>query len=134
MKIRIPEKLRTEDFDSEHQDTVGKIAKIYNQFTESVFRVLDGNIDFTNLSRQIVTIDITTDATGKLVNPPQIKLTIPGRVNGLNCISAINLVKSDVYPTSAPFISYSVGNSILTILNVSGIQNNSQFRLTIEVL
>lgn len=134
MKIRIPDKLRVEDFDSDSQELIGRIAKVYNQFTDSVYQVLDGNIDFSNLSRQITTVDIITDATGKLVNPPKIKINLPTKVNGLHCISAINLKKSSVYPTSAPFISYSINNYILTIENVSGIPVNSEFRLTIEIL
>ena len=134
MKIRIPDKLRVEDFDSNMQDTIGKIAKIYNQFTDSVYRTLNGNVDFGNLSRQLISIDIITDASGQLINPPKIKLTIPNKINGLHCISAINLIKSNSYPTSAPFISYSVNNSILSIDNISGIPASSQFRLTIEIL
>ena len=84
MKIRIPDKLRVEDFDSNIQDSIGKIAKIYNQFTDSVYRALDGNIDFTNLNRQLVIVNITLNPKGELVNPPQIKLAIPNKINGLH--------------------------------------------------
>ncbi|NDE09880.1 MAG: hypothetical protein EBZ95_04850 [Chitinophagia bacterium] len=134
MKIRIPEKLRTEDFPTDIQDSIGKIGKIYNQFTDSVFRALNGNVDFDNLARQLVTIDITTDSSGKLVNPPQVKITNLIKVNGLNCINAINLVNPAIYPSTSPFVSFSINGQILSILNVSGIQVNSQYRLTLELL
>lgn len=134
MKIRIPEKLRVEDFPSDIQDSIGKIGKIYNQFTDSVFRTLNGNIDFDNLTRQLVTVDITVNSQGKLVNPPQIKITNLNKINGLNCINAINLINPSIYPTTSPFVSFSVNGQILNILNVSGIQVNSQYRLTLEVL
>lgn len=134
MKIRIPEKLRTEDFPSDLQESIGKIGKIYNQFTDSVYRVLNGNIDFDNLDRQLVQVDITTDSKGALVNAPQIKLTTKTRVNGINCVSAINLVNPSIYPSGAPFISFSTNGQVLSILNITGIQASSQYRLTLELL
>ncbi len=134
MKIRIPEKLRTEDFPSDIQDSIGKIGKVYNQFTEQVFRALNGGIDFENLDRQLIDVDITTDSAGKLVNPPQVKLTNRSKVNGINCVNAINLVNPSIYPTGAPFVSFSTNSSILSILNVTGIPVSSQFRLTLELL
>lgn len=134
MKIRIPEKLRTEDFPSEIQDSIGKIGKIYNQFTEQVFRALNGGIDFENLDRQLIDVDIVTDGSGNLVNPPQVKLTNRNRINGINCVNAINLVNPTIYPSGAPFVSFSSSGTILSILNVTGIPANSQFRLTLELL
>ena len=132
-KLQIPKKLRVEDFDQDDQALISKIAFVYNVFADEVYNTLNKNIDYDNLNRQFVTISVSIDNTGKLINPPQIKTLLNGRVRGLNVLNAINLIDSSIYPTTAPFISWTINSDILTILNITGLQNNSQYSLSLEL-
>lgn len=132
-KLQIPKKLRVEDFEQDDQALISKIAFVYNVFADEVYNTLNKNIDYDNLNRQFVTINVFIDNTGKLINPPQIKTLLNGRVRGLNVLNAINLIDSSIYPTTAPFISWTINSDILTILNITGLQNNSQYSLSLEL-
>lgn len=134
MKIQIPKKLRTEDFDSDSQDMVSKIGFIYNSFVDEVYQALNGRLDTDNLARKLVTINVIIDKNGNVVNPPQIKLDLPVRVSGVNVIRAVNLINPAISPTSAPFVGFSATSTQLTINYVLGLPLNSQFQLTLEIL
>lgn len=133
-KIQIPAKIRVEDFDAEDKDLIEKIGGIYNSFIDDIYRLVDGGLDSYNINRQIVDIDVQTDAAGALINPPQIKITVNGKVRGLNVIAAVNQINSGTYPISAPFISFNTNTKTLSILNVTGLQPSSQYRLTLELV
>lgn len=134
MKIQIPKKIRTEDFDSDSQDMVAKLGEVYNNFADEVYQALDGRLDFENLSRKLVDVTIIIDAAGKVKNPPQIKLDLPIRLRGVLCVRAVNQVNPTIYPTTQPWVSWNATSTLLTILNVSGLQPNSQYLLTLELL
>lgn len=132
--MQIPQQLRTEDFASDEQEMIGKIARILNQPLSEIYNILNGNIDFTNLNRQLSSVDAVIDSSGKIINPPQIKITLKTSINGINVISAVNLLNPGTYPTSTPFVSYNINGNILTILNITGLQSSSQYRLTLEII
>lgn len=134
MKIQIPKKLRAEDFDSNSQDLINKIAFIYNPFADEVFQTLDHGVDYNNLNRQISQVTINIDASGVLINAPSIKLTLKTKVLGINVINATNQVNTNTYPVSSPFISWSLSGGLLNILHVSGLQNSSTYILTLELI
>lgn len=134
MKIQIPKKLRAEDFDSDNQELINKIAFIYNPFADEVFQTLDRGVDYNNLNRQISQVTISINNTGTIVNPPSIKTTLKTKVMGINVINATNQVNTATYPLSTPFVSWSLSNGLLNILNVSGLQNDSTYTLTLELI
>lgn len=135
--MRIPDikRIRVEDFKSEDQDLVGKLAYSFNSFADQVINIFNKGVDFENLTRQIVTVMVTVDGFGALVNPPKIKFDMrSGKVQGLSVISATNINNPGVYPTTAPFVSFTFSANIITILNVTGLQNNSQYSLVLELI
>lgn len=134
-KIQQPKRIRIEDFKEENKDLISKLSDLVVPFMDDVFRVLDGNIDFDNLNRQIVDIEVMIDASGKVVNNPQIKTTFKTqKVRGVNVINAVNLVNSSVYPTSLPMVNFTINGNIMTILNIIGLQANSRYKLTLELI
>lgn len=133
-KIEIPPKIRTEDFPSEMSETISKLGAIYNNFADQISQAINGNLDYSNLKRQVVNLDITTDATGKVVNPPTIKYNLGGKIQGINVLSATNLVNSNIYPISHPFVSFTINGQFVVVLNVSGLQASSQYRLVVELI
>lgn len=132
--MQIPQKLRSEDFKSDQQDLINKIAGIVNQPFEEIYNILSNNVDFINLNRQIVQVNVTIDKNGKIASAPQIKVTLKSRVIGTNVINQINLNDPGVYPTSGVNVSFTTSGQILTILNVAGLQASSQYQLTLELI
>lgn len=133
-KLQIPKKLRTEDFNSDQQGLVSKIAFVFNVFADEVYNVLNKNVDYDNLNRQLVNFSLTIDNSGNIINPPQVKVLLNGKIKGVNVINAINLINSSIYPSSAPYISWTINGEILSILNITGLQNNSQYSITAELI
>lgn len=134
MKIQTPKKIRTEDFESEYTELINKVGDAYNSFVDEVYQVLNGRVDFDNLSRQLVDVTIVIDSAGKMVSTPQIKLNLAVRLRGINVVRAVNLINPNTYPTNSPFVSFVATNTVLTIVNVTGLQNGSQYQLTLELL
>jgi hypothetical protein len=133
-RIEVPAKIRTEDFDSEDRSIAEKIGGVYNNFVDQVYQQLSGGIDYENLRRQVVTLDITTDASSKAVAPPSIRYTLSAKLRGIHVLNAQNLVNSNIYPLAQPFISWTVNGQQIVILNVAGLPPNTQFRLTVELI
>lgn len=125
----VPKKIRTEDFSSEELEMIEKLAFVYNQNADDVYRAL------TFVDRQIVDYNVVLDSMGNLINPSQIKLSLSDRIRGLNVINAVNVNSPTTYPINTPFLSYSIGtNGLLTINNVTGLQPGSQYILTIQIV
>lgn len=133
-RIEIPSKIRAENFDKEDVDVASKIGSVYNQFVDQLYNLLQKNIDFDNLNRQIVVTTVTLNALGKVVNPPTIKYTLNSKVQAVYCGNAICLNNNLQYPISTPFVSWQLNNNTLIITNVSGLQANSQYSLTLELV
>lgn len=133
--IGAPSDIREEDFDEKDRKLVQKLSSAISPFHRDVYRVLSKGLDFANMDRQLAEgVQVRTDASGNVVNSPSIKLTTKGRVKGTNVIMAENQTNTSVYPTSTPFISYSLKEGLLTILNVTGLQANSQYVLNVEII
>ncbi len=134
-KIQPPKTLRFEDFKPEEKDLVLKLSSVINSFNDDVYRQINGNIDFDNMNRQIaVGVVIKTNSAGVVVNLPQIKIKTNTLPKGINVINAENQTNSSIYPISHPFISFTIKNGLITILNVTGLQVSSEYKLNLEII
>ncbi len=133
-KIQTPRKLRSEDFGQDEQEMIGKVGDIYNSFVDDVYNVLNGRIDYSNLNRQDIDINVLINATGGLVSQPQIKTNLTSKIRGITVMNAVNQTNPGTYPTTAPFVSWTINGNILTILNVTGLQNSSEYKLSLELI
>lgn len=136
---RIPDvkRIRQEDFPSDQQEMVGKLGYSINTFMDQVVSLFTGNIDFINLNQEIKTVTVRVDGSGNLVSTPKIQTSIRTSPAGILCISARNKNNTGVYPDGQPFVSWtinSLNNSVINVLNVSGLQNNSEYVLTLLIL
>lgn len=132
-RIQIPKKIRSEDFAPDDQKIADQLANVYNDFADSVYQTLTKGIDYENLRRQLSTLVITIDKNGKVAQTPEIKLNVLGRVLGVQVLNAANVTNGAIYPTSAPFISFSTNSNILRILNITGLPASSQWQLTLDI-
>ncbi len=128
-------RIRIEDFAPEDRALASKLASNVNGFMDETIRLFNKNIDFENLNRQVVKVTVQIDNSGNIVNTPQAKYTLRnGRLQGITVISALNVDSPTTYPTTAPFVSFTFSDGLLTIVNVTGLQNNSNYNLTLELI
>lgn len=133
MKFYQTNKIDVSNFPEDAQDTVSTLASIYNPMIDALDQILNGNIDFENLNQVVFQIDVIVDATGKPSIGNKVNLgTNKSQPVGMDVIRAQNLTSSTVYPLSHPFISYTpVGNGLINFNNISGLQANNKYRLTV---
>lgn len=133
-KISDIRRIIVEEYEDQYQDLVTKLGFTINTFTEQVVSAFNKNIDFSNLKQNIKIIEITVDATGKPILETKINPELTDKLNGIICIKAENLTNTQHYPINSPFISYGYSNNLISIKNVSGLQNNEKYRLTLLLL
>lgn len=131
MKMEVPRRIRTEDYSTDEASIIGKLSVVINPFMDSVYRILNGRVDYENLNQQLLDVVVTMDGTGKVINPPKIKTTVAGRIRAGIVVNSVNVKNPTVFPVSAPFINFTHSDNAITILNVGGLQPNSEYRLTI---
>ena len=131
-KIQIPSKIRAENFQEDDRAVASGIGSIYNQFVDQLYFLLNGNLDDDNLKQQNVSVSVTIDTAGKVVNTPSVGFRL-GRLNGVMCIKAQCINNPALFPTSTPFVSYSLDGDSFVITNISGLQANTQWNLTLRL-
>lgn len=120
------------DYSEEAAEIMEDLADILNPFMREVTDAVNGNLDFENLSQNIIEIQVTVDSNGI----PNLKKINVGKksVKGLQVINTRNLTKTTTYPSSTPFISHlSNGDGTVTLNHISGLPSNNKFVLTIIV-
>lgn len=126
-------KIDPSNFPEDSQEVANSLASIYNPMIDALDQILNGQVDFENLNQALFQIDVIVDSTGKPSIGNKVNLgTAKSQPSGMTVIRAQNLTNASVYATSQPFISYTpVGNGIINFNNISGLQANNKYRLTV---
>lgn len=131
MRLYSKLKINTEDYSEDNQEDIAKLADIYNPFVDELENIINGNIDFENLSQKMFTIDVTVDANGVPLQGSKFNLSNT-QPNGFLVINTKNLTSSSVFPTSCPFIVFTpTGTGIIQINKITGLPANNKYRLTV---
>jgi len=77
-------RITTDEFKPEDREVAERIGNIYNYFAEQVTNVLNGNVDFANLQRALITIDVVVDSNGNPLQSTQFNNSIG--LSGINSI------------------------------------------------
>jgi len=126
-------RINVEDFPSKDRETVERIANNYNFFAEQVTNVLNGQVDFDNLNRSLVELDVTTNTNGVPINTTKFSAEV-GLI-GTKVIRADNLTNKINFVTGAPFIVFSAsGSGTYTIEKITGLIANNKYRIAIELI
>ncbi len=134
MKLDGLKRLVREDFPDDSKALVDKLAFVLNPYLEGIATVLNHNIDYDNLKRELKTIDVVVNASGNPIPAISFRNTLSSKIKGINVIRAQNNTSTTVYPTATPFITFTEENKIITINNISGLQLNNKYSLTIETI
>lgn len=134
-KVEIPKKVRAEDYKPEERDLIARLSDVINDLADSFYFEMTKSLDFENLNRDLVTVTVNINGVGRVSNLPQVRYNLRSRPRGVTCVAATNLANPNIYPTGAPFVSWTItSNNNLQVLNVTGLQNNSQYLLTLEII
>jgi hypothetical protein len=131
-------RIRTEDFDPEYRQLIERISYALNEFQDQTIFNLSKGIDFQNLNQDLKDVEVTIDASGALVNPPTIRTDLKSKPRLVFIGNAVNLQNPTVLPASMPFVSFTsdttANGNIVRILGITGLPNNSQYRLTLLII
>jgi hypothetical protein len=122
-----------EDFSKEAQEVIEGVAGSYNEFADEIYQVVNGQLDFDNLARAKVSIDISFDSTGKPVGNASI-------VTGLGFVSMLHIGKIQNITnasriTQVPYLDWSFqGNGTIKINYGVGFTTGIKYRLTLELI
>jgi hypothetical protein len=131
MQLDNPVTINPGDYPEEYAELVEIMGGSINDFMRQVVDLSRSNIDFDNLTSEVLTFEVTVDETGKPTKGAAIKLNKAVTPKGFNVISA-RCGTAGLYPTSQPFISYTAkGNYNVSIDNISGIQANQKYQITV---
>jgi len=131
-KLRSYKRVITSDFGKDSQPLVEKLGGILNDSFSEVYSALSGRISLTdNIYCTVRLLDVVVDASGNPSTRTTIGLNNTQPVIGCMVIMATNQVNSSIYPTGAPFISYTQIDQALLINNITGLQAGQRYTLRI---
>lgn len=122
-----------EDYPKKYHDIIDKLAFTLNRFMDQVVGTVNGNIDFDNLNQGVTQFSMTVDSSGTPVGNNLFKIE-QTNVAGFIVISAINKTNGAVFPTSTPFISATRSNFVIKVNNISGLQADNKYDLTVMII
>jgi hypothetical protein len=128
-------RIRAEDFDEDSQQMIAKLSSPINRMFEQIVALFNKQIDFQNLNRQIVNVDVKTDGANNIIGVPQTKFNLrANKVQGIHVIRAINNNNPGISPITHPFITFSNNDDLLSVNKITGLQAGSHYTLTLEVI
>lgn len=125
-KINNYRRILTSEYSGESAEMISTLASTLNPFIREVTDAINGQLDFENLSQDILEFEVTVDSSGV----PQTRQLNAGRANiqGFSVISARSTTNPSSYPTGQPFISFTpTGNNVININNISNLPANEKF-------
>ena len=128
--IQSPKRIIVEDYPKENRSLVERLSGSINLFMDDVYRVISKNLNtYDNLNRELRTITVTVDSTGKPVQNLQFQNVLKTKLSGMIVIRVFNAL-----PTSQPFITFAENSGVVTISNITGLTAGTSYQLVIEVI
>lgn len=135
MKIDGGKRLVGQDFESKDRALIDKLGTVLNPFTEQVTQGFRKNLTVAdNLNDEYKTFVLSVDINGIPTTVASFQTIVTGKVSGIPVVRAINNTNVNVYPTGAPFISFSQNSNILQIQHITGLTAGDKWSLTLRIL
>lgn len=131
MKLPSFRRIITTDFEQEFQKLVESIGSNINDSFNTVYSALNKRLTLQdNIMCTVREINVTVDSNGNPTAPSTFNLDVQNtQIIGIVVLRVENLTNSTLYPTNAPFISYSQTGNIVRINNITGLQANNLYRI-----
>lgn len=126
-------KLFKADFKPEFQELIETMIPTVNNGIEVLYELGNGKISIKdNLAGVVRDIDLSVNAQGIPVSLSTFTLNSGDRILGATVIKTENLTNSSIYPTSAPFITYSQLENRITINHITGLVSGNNYRIRVK--
>lgn len=121
--------------DEELRPAVDLLADILNVFMEEVENAFTNRIDFENLNQYEKQLQIRVDANGTPIFGGTFRNELTDRksVSGTLVIKAQDINQPNNYVSGTPFISFTEADRVVTIKNITNLDANTDYLLTIIV-
>ena len=132
MKLPNYKRIITADFEDEDQEMIEQLGRSVNDAFNQVYFTLNGRVDLANnIFCTVRTVDVTVDSSGIPVSRTTVSLNNTQPVIGCIVLQAINQTNTAIYPTGAPFVSFTQLDQALLINHITGLQPNMRYTLRI---
>lgn len=123
-----------EDYEEDFQEAAGMIAGSYNEFADEIYLVVNGGLDFDNLARASVSIDIIFDASGNPVGNSSITTNLK-YVSMVHIGKVTNNTNKSARFTQTPYIDWTYqGSGVVKILYGVNFTAGSKYTLILEII
>lgn len=125
-------RIQKDDLGNNVPDYIGNILSVVNQFMEEIYNSYNKNLTLNdNISSQIKTLDITTDANYTTGTFTEIKFTSDLK-NRMSILLIGQVIQQDDPSTKYNycFPSWLDNNGLITIRYISGLANSKKYKIT----
>ena len=129
MKFSALKRIVSEDFDPKDKEFILRLANIFNPMVDQLTNAFNNGLDFYNLAQSAKQITLSVNESGIVVGAPTISTDLKTKCRGIVCLRAQNQNSPYLFVNSAPFISFSENEKIITITHVSGLIPNNTYLL-----
>ena len=132
--MRLPSfrRLYTGDYDKQFKSLVDTLSLSINNGIQSLYDALNNGLTIRdNMKATVRDVVLSVDATGAPVNTTTFSLDYSGVLDGVIVLSATNQTNANIYPISAPFISFTPLANSVTVNNVTGLQPGNTYSLRV---
>ncbi len=124
--------LNSQDYPSQYQSLITTLAQNLNNQIQVLYNAFNNGLTFTNnMESTIKTFAVTVDATGAPISSVSITKDQTDTILGLIVVKAVNSTSSSTYPSGGVFVSYTETSTSIIINNITGLQANQQYNVTI---
>lgn len=132
MKLPSFKRLNTIDYENQFKKLVETLSVSLNIGIEALYEALNNEVTLKdNIACTVKNVTLRVDTNGKPLTTTSFVQDVEGKIYGIEVINAVNTTNTGVYPTGAPFVSWTQNNTIITITNVTGLQANNTYVLTL---
>jgi hypothetical protein len=133
MQLSNVRRIIVEDYKEEDRETVGKLATVINSFMDEVVNLSRNKVDFDNLNRSKIIVDITTDADGNPKNLGQINTKLSSYSG--HSVMNVQSLQGGVNTVSAPWLDCTYqGNGLVRVNKIYGLPANKKLRIWFEFI
>lgn len=137
MRLSLAKKITSENVEASVQPAMNILAGILNSFMEDVTTVINGNIDFDNLTLKVTKFEVIVDSQGLVKSAPEINIGITRQLNALVCVNVTDGSNSAIIPdiSTTPTVFFNtLGGGRVKVTKVLNLKENKKYILTLLAL
>lgn len=123
------------DYETDQQPIIEKLGGQINGNFDPIYSALSNRLTFEdNFLSTVREVEVTLGANGVPLQRTSFSLSNNLPVKGLIVLSVVNRTSAAVFPTGAPFISFSQNANLLYIDHITGLVANNRYTIRILAL